>query len=414
MIPKPKILISVYCIKDIGGISTSISNLLNEIHDIFDVSLIVPCNFISKNRVIPDNVRILKGSNVMRDIVIDRKFLANQNFFEKALRNTRRFINRRFFKGKMAYHALSRIKVPGSYDVAIAFADESFTKEGRLERDFDYKLILNNVKAKRKIAWIHNDPNKQFWTKERCLKELTPFDAVVNVSQECKRIFDDIIPEFEYKSKVVYNTYNITAIKAKSQLGEIVYPENGKIHFITVGRVVCGQKAMNRIVKVCKLLRDDGFDSFDWTIVGEGPDKTMLEQKTIEYKLTDIIRFVGLKPNPYPYMKQADAFVLVSRFEGFGMTIKEAQILGTPTLITNFGAAPEVVKDGLHGSICENSTQGVYSMIKDILQKPEQLENYRQYLQENPVNNELALSQLCEVCGFVKATNNSVINGSDS
>lgn len=397
---KPKILISVYCIKDIGGISTAICNLLNEIHELYDVSLIVPCNYISKNRMIPADVTVLKGSDVLRDVAIERNYLSYQSSIEKIVRNVRRLANKYIFKGKLRQRALDRIKVPGSYDAAIAFADEHFTEKGKIVQEFDYKVVLNGVTAKRKAAWIHNDPNRQNWTRERCLAELSTFDAVVNVSEDCKRLFDAIIPEFRHKSKVVYNTYNIADIKAKAQTDIKMYPANGNIHFVTVGRVICGQKAMNRIVDVCKRLKDEGFANFDWTIVGEGADRPMLAQRTVDYGLSEIIRFVGLKPNPYPFMKQADAFVLVSRWEGLSMTNKEAQILETPTLITRYGAAEEAVENGKQGLICDNSTEGVYTMMKQVLEHPEELSAYRKYLRENPVTNEVAIAQFREVCGI--------------
>jgi glycosyltransferase involved in cell wall biosynthesis len=117
-------------------------------------------------------------------------------------------------------------------------------------------------------------------------------------------------------------------------------------------------------------------------------------------ELQEFVRFVGLQTNPYPYMKQADAFVLSSDYEGFGMTVKEAQILNVPTFVTNFGPANETMKIGKQGEICENSTDGLFSMIQKIVQHPEKLSAYREFLMKHPVDNSEALTQFDGIVSF--------------
>ena len=96
-------------------------------------------------------------------------------------------------------------------------------------------------------------------------------------------------------------------------------------------------------------------------------------------------------------MKYADAFVLTSLYEGLSMANVEAQILNTPALVTNYGAADEVVVNNINGIICENSVDGVVEMIKRILVEPALLSKFCQYFIDNPVNNNLALQQFYEI-----------------
>lgn len=380
-----KVLISVNYLKDIGGIGTAALNLLDEIHDLYDVTLCVPSNFISPKYKIPENIKIIQGSNYLRDVIVERSFLSGQNVFQKILRNIRRVLNHYVIKTCGIEYALKNIKIEGQYDVAIAFADFAYDNKSR--KCFDYYVVLNNVEAKKKIAWIHNEPTKLGWTKDLVKKELIGFDVVVNVSKDCKRVFDKIIPEFIDKSAVVYNMYNIKNIKSKAETGRKLYEGTDKIHLVTVARIQIKQKRIDRIIETCRRLKEEGISNFDWTLVGSSPEIDTLKEQVNSFDLQGIIRFAGLQSNPYPYMKQADAFVLSSEYEGFGMAVKESQILQTPTFATKFGAALEAIEDGKQGEVCDNSTEGLYNMIKTLVSQPQKLSYYRQYLHDQPVDN---------------------------
>lgn len=384
-----KILISVLSLQDIGGISTSASNLIWNICDKYDVTLCVTSSVISDNYMLPQNVKLILGSQALGDAVIDRRCLSNQGKFRQLLRNTRRVLRRLFGDWYIKY-CISKIYIEGEYEAALAFGDYHTGSGLR----YDYFNVLKNVKAKRKIAWVHNEPRQLGISSDNASKMFGDFDFVVNVSYDCKRIFDSLIPTLVKKSVVVYNTYNIKDIIDKSLLENNCYDNNGKIHFVTVGRVRNQQKKMDRIVDACNELTKQGYQNFDWTIVGDGEDRKQLEEQVKDNNIENIVRFIGLKPNPYPYMKQADCFVLTSEYEGFGMTIKEAQILGTPTLVTRFGPAPETVNEGVEGYICDNSTEGVHNMIKNILDNPYLLAELRENLRNNPVTNDTAFAQL--------------------
>ena len=63
--------------------------------------------------------------------------------------------------------------------------------------------------------------------------------------------------------------------------------------------------------------------------------KNMLENLSIELGVQDYVIFHGFKKNPYPYIKEANLFVLSSRVEGFPNVVLEALVLGTPVVATN-------------------------------------------------------------------------------
>ena len=74
-----------------------------------------------------------------------------------------------------------------------------------------------------------------------------------------------------------------------------------------------------------------------------------------------------MQPNPYPYIKAADIYVQSSRFEGFGLTITEAKILGRAIVCTNFPTAFNQLEDGKNGIIVEMTAESIASGIEKLL-----------------------------------------------
>lgn len=396
---KKKVFIAINSIINQGGVSTSIQNLLNEIHQLHDITLCAINDYISPSIDLPKDINIIPGSRLIGDAITNRNFL-RYGLFNKLKMLATRLLRRIKGFDYIIEKGIKQINVPFvEYDVAIAFSGNQFDSKGNLYVGGDYELVRNRINAKWKVAWMHNDIRMQGYTRDIALREFSDFDSIVAVSDENKKKIADLVGEYKNKVHVVYNMYNIDKIKTLANNSN-PYPDNGNIHFVTVARLDLRQKRQDRIIKACSQLKSEGFRGFDWYLVGGG-DYNTLEKMSQEMRVKDIVHLVGLQKNPYPYMLYADAFVLSSLYEGYGMTIKEAQILGCPTLVTNFGPAHEAVDDYHQGFICDNSTEGVYKMIKYILRHPEKLQQYRKYLKEHTVTNEKALNQFLSACNIV-------------
>ena len=88
------------------------------------------------------------------------------------------------------------------------------------------------------------------------------------------------------------------------------------------------------------------------------------------------IHMTCMKENPYPYMRRADLYVQPSRFEGYPMTVLEAQILGQPAISTDNPGAAEIIKDKVTGILC--APDRMADVIGKLLHKPGQLEQMKQ------------------------------------
>ncbi|RXZ43461.1 glycosyltransferase [Crenobacter cavernae] len=104
-----------------------------------------------------------------------------------------------------------------------------------------------------------------------------------------------------------------------------------------------GKEAVN-LVAVGRLSHEKGFDlliealalcantKFRLTILGEGPLRSELEQMARDKGVMQQVHFAGFQKNPYPFIAQADAFVMSSRYEGFPNVVLEALACCTPVV----------------------------------------------------------------------------------
>ena len=89
-------------------------------------------------------------------------------------------------------------------------------------------------------------------------------------------------------------------------------------------------------------------------IVGEGTERKKLEQQVLELGLENKVIFLGKKSNPYIYMKNADLFILSSRFEGFPNVLLEANACGTYAICNNIlGGVNEIIRENINGNIVD-------------------------------------------------------------
>lgn len=154
---------------------------------------------------------------------------------------------------------------------------------------------------------------------------------------------------------VIYNYIDSAEVQRKSEKGQAKELEKEKINFVEVARLV-PQKAIDIIIKVHSRLIKECGKKQNFYIIGDGPEKEKLQKLIKEYNVEDTFFLLGKKENPYPYIKNADYFCLLSEFEGYGMVLEEAKILNKPIIITNT-AAREAVKNYSKSLIVENNEQ---------------------------------------------------------
>ncbi len=238
-----------------------------------------------------------------------------------------------------------------------------------------FRPIVAKVKNTHKVQWMHIDycqwRIQDDWTRRITKNDgdlYRAFDTIVVLSQNIKDSFIKLYPHLE--EKVVINKNIIPAEEILRKAG--MRKENEDfIHFVTVGRIE-EQKAYHRLFTILQRLYANGY-RFYWTMIGGGEDYTRIRSLFQSSDLKNYVTMTGNMLNPFPIVKEADVFALLSQYEGLPNTIFESLILGTPVIATNVGGVSTQIQHGKTGWLVENNEDDIYRGLKHILDHPEEI-----------------------------------------
>lgn len=226
----------------------------------------------------------------------------------------------------------------------------------------------------KKIAWVHIELGdsakfKQgFRTKREAVKAYESFDKIVGVSETVKNVFEETAGKPFPNMTVLYNTIETTQIieKAKDPIEDVVFSTEC-VNVCSVAKLM-ESKGFDRLVRVHKRLLDEGFRHRIY-ILGEGEKKAELEEYIKDNNLNKSFILLGFRENPYKYVAACDLYVCSSRREGFSTAVTEALIVGTPVVSTLCSGAEELLgKNDEYGIVVENSEDGIYTGLRQMLQ----------------------------------------------
>jgi glycosyltransferase involved in cell wall biosynthesis len=110
------------------------------------------------------------------------------------------------------------------------------------------------------------------------------------------------------------------------------------------------QKDFSTLLRAFSVLRER--QDAHLLILGEGELREELESLASELGIATAVDMPGFVDNPYAYMRQADVFVLSSKWEGFGNVVVEALACGCPVVSTDCPSGPaEILANGEYGSL---------------------------------------------------------------
>lgn len=277
-------------------------------------------------------------------------------------------------------HVINKIVNEGKYDIAVGFL------EGR-----SATWVADIRRPIRKIAFVHNDVKKFDIgiSRSEIIKSYNNMDLIVAVSNMAKDSMSEKYHIPNEKIKVLYNLIDEEDILKKAN--EKV-EKNDVFTFVNVGKMR-PQKRQDRLIEIAKDLKKEGY-KFKIQIVGNGPEEENIKKLIKSYGVEDVVELVGLQLNPYKYMKNGDAFVLSSDFEGFGIVVKEALLLKKLVISTAVTGVTEVLENGRYGILTDVDTEDLENKMRDVLENRIDTKNILKELGNYDCGNQKIIEEL--------------------
>ena len=211
-------------------------------------------------------------------------------------------------------------------------------------------------------------------------------EKIIAVSEALAEKLRAFRPAYAEKIIAINNLTDADGVREKSlEAPQQVFPRDS-FNIVSCGRL-SPAKGMDLAVDACALLVRRGVTGFHWWIVGGGPEEAALRERAERLGVRDTVTLLGMRENPYPYIRQADLYVQPSRFEAYGLTIAEAMILNVPILSTDTDGA-RVLTDGVSGALCAADAGSIADGVMRLIADPERRAGYVRYLKEHSPESE--------------------------
>lgn len=266
-----------------------------------------------------------------------------------------------------------------TYDLAVSFlTPHSFVRE--------------RVCAKKYAAWIHTDYTALSFDRAAELAMWSGYDAICGVSEQTSRSFQTAFPELADRVRTIENSLPKELIYRQAEALQTDMPSDDAIELLSVGRF-CEAKNFDNVPDICRRLVEDRLN-VRWYLIGYGGDEPLIRQKIAEAGMQDRVIILGKRDNPYPYMRACDLYVQPSRYEGKAVTVREAQMLGKPVVITDYATSASQLEDGVDGVIVPLDNEGCAAGIAALLRDPERIQRLTQNCAKRDYTNSAEIEKI--------------------
>lgn len=333
---------------DMGGIQKSLVNLVKEIHEEHDITLLLFSKSGLLLREIPETVKIITPLMVYSMLGLEKKDLKKHPvlFALKAFL----LVYAKIFSRRSAMRLLGLFqKQISGYDAVISYSHLPHPNYfGNGCADF----VLDKTVCKNKICFVHCDYLNFGGRAETNNRAYMEFDKIVCCSDSVRERFllGSKLPD----SKVwtVRNFYDLRLTSYQSDHAEMF--DESMINVLLVARLSEEKGIPRAIEALAQCKRTD----IHYYIVGDGPQKEEIVRLICKYQMDSYVTLMGKQYNPYQYLSQADWLLVPSFHEAAPIVFDEAKLMGVKVIATNTTSAEEMIGCE-HGIVCENSTDGI-------------------------------------------------------
>ncbi len=358
-----------------GGVSKSLVSLLHAVdYEKYNIDLFL---FQKKGMFfgqIPDEVHILPENESAKQLL--KRGLRMEAFLAVGAIKLTRNMKNLDKKWEIYWKYNKRIfrKNPKEYDIALAYND-----------GLELYYMADCIRAEKKIAYNHTDylggltykPNldRRYYQK---------VNHIVTVSRQCAKSLCKVFPEQKHKISVIENIVDKEVLNELAGLHD-PFQKTSKIKIVTVAGLTY-RKGYDMALHALERLKKKGY-RFKWIIIGDGEDRKDIEKRVRKSVISKDTVFLYEQPNPYPYVKFADIFLLASRLEGKSIAVEEAKLLEKPILITNFSTAGNQIISGKSGIIAQMNEKDIAGKLAQLMDDEALRQSLSDYLRKNAVSN---------------------------
>ena len=254
--------------------------------------------------------------------------------------------------------ALKNAEIKYRANVAIAFAGPS---------DFISFYVYKMIESDQKIQWIHFDVRRVIYSKNFGNKYYSYFDKIFCVSENAKIVFDEMFPQYTYKTTVFKNIISKKELEALAVEGETFLDGYTGLRILTLGRLSL-EKGQQMIPNIVLKLKNENY-KFKWYLIGEGVLGEELKTQVKNLKIEKELVMLGAKINPYHFVKDCDIYVQTSYHEGYCLTVHEAKIFNKPVIVTNVASATNLIVNNEDGLIVNINEDAIFDAVKLLIEQ---------------------------------------------
>lgn len=196
-------------------------------------------------------------------------------------------------------------------------------------------------------------------------------DRVITQSKDMTNDLENNL-KIDLKNKIVEinNPINIDEILNLSNEKIEIELKRENRNLLCVGRL-SKQKAFDLIIEIMVLFKNTNIKLY---ILGEGEERLKLQKLIEKNNLYNNVFLLGRKENPYVYMRNADLFILSSRYEGFPNVLLEAGACGLYSICNDSpGGINEIVEENINGNIVDFKNEKLVERI--IIEKLDEIKD---------------------------------------
>ena len=396
---KKKIFIFSHAM-EIGGAERSLIEMLNCFdYERFDVDLFLLRHQGDWLNEIPEEVNLLPEIHQYTGLMTPIVNLLKEKKYG--------VLFGRFIGKQKANHYNKKHNVQNSY-VAIDYSHK-FTKAfmPNINPDTEYDLAISfltphyfvaeKVNAKKKIAWIHTDYSTIGIDVKSELAVWSKFDYIASISDDCTKGFLTVFPSLKDKIVKIENLLSEkTVLNKADEAVEIEYDITDEaIILLTIGRFT-PQKKLFDVPEIVYGLLKKGLN-IKWYLIGFGTQENLIREKIKQYNVEESVIILGKRDNPYPYIKACDIYAQPSLYEGKSVTVREAQMLAKPVIITNYPTAKAQLTNGYDGIIVPLEIDDCIEELYNVLSNKALLNEISENTKKEDYTNKIELEKLYSV-----------------